>query len=326
MYGAPDFLSLAALSELLEVEAPSPRRRRAPSPSRTPKKKISAGKPAVEMPLEDVPVEGSQEMLLGSPVSVLPAASAVASEAGAKKVATATVEVGSGGMSPRQPSVARPEGVSSPRVRSALQPPASDAVPAAPQQGAGDQGAEQEGEEGVAAATQLPEKPSTPPQPESKAATQAEEDVDAEAADVEEEEEEAPADAEASGAASADAEAAEGGDLDLVVPAVEGDLPEDSVVVFVLGGPGSGKGTQCERIKARYAGVVHLSAGDLLRDEVKSGSVLGAKCAALMKEGQLVPMHVSQGCLGWGGGKGWRYVSIVRCACKDFQLAPRHVF
>lgn len=34
-----------------------------------------------------------------------------------------------------------------------------------------------------------------------------------------------------------------------------------------LGGPGSGKGTQCEKIVANY-GLSHLSSGDLLRDEV----------------------------------------------------------
>jgi adenylate kinase/UMP-CMP kinase len=59
------------------------------------------------------------------------------------------------------------------------------------------------------------------------------------------------------------------------------------------GGPGAGKGTQCDRIKARYAGVVHLSAGDLLRAEVASGSQVGAACAALMKDGKLVPVSVT---------------------------------
>ena len=37
-------------------------------------------------------------------------------------------------------------------------------------------------------------------------------------------------------------------------------------VVFVLGGPGAGKGTQCERIVSTF-GYKHLSAGDLLRAE-----------------------------------------------------------
>ena len=42
-------------------------------------------------------------------------------------------------------------------------------------------------------------------------------------------------------------------------------------IVFIVGGPGSGKGTQCERIVAKY-GYCHLSSGDLLREEVASGS------------------------------------------------------
>jgi adenylate kinase family enzyme len=38
--------------------------------------------------------------------------------------------------------------------------------------------------------------------------------------------------------------------------------PRDNAkIVFVLGGPGSGKGTQCEKILAHYRGIVHLSAG-----------------------------------------------------------------
>jgi UMP-CMP kinase len=41
--------------------------------------------------------------------------------------------------------------------------------------------------------------------------------------------------------------------------------------VFVLGGPGAGKGTQCANIVKEY-GWVHLSAGDLLRAERESGS------------------------------------------------------
>eukprot|EP00877_Chromochloris_zofingiensis_P005325 jgi/Chrzof1/14794/Cz09g16130.t1 len=88
---------------------------------------------------------------------------------------------------------------------------------------------------------------------------------------------------------------ANGGE-ELVVPEVEGQLSPDASIIFVLGGPGSGKGTQCERIVAKY-GYKHLSAGDLLRDEVKSGSDLGKQCEQIMKEGKLVPMEVIIGLL-----------------------------
>ncbi|GBM82166.1 Adenylate kinase isoenzyme 1 [Araneus ventricosus] len=59
-------------------------------------------------------------------------------------------------------------------------------------------------------------------------------------------------------------------------------------VIFVIGGPGSGKGTQCERIVQKY-GFTHLSTGDLLRDEVNSGSLRGERLTDIMKKGQLVP-------------------------------------
>lgn len=43
---------------------------------------------------------------------------------------------------------------------------------------------------------------------------------------------------------------------------------KDTTVVFILGGPGSGKGTQSERIQKEFK-FTHLSAGDLLRAERK---------------------------------------------------------
>ncbi|EFJ39051.1 hypothetical protein VOLCADRAFT_108787, partial [Volvox carteri f. nagariensis] len=79
---------------------------------------------------------------------------------------------------------------------------------------------------------------------------------------------------------------------EIALPPVKGSLPEDAQIIFVLGGPGSGKGTQCDKIKQDYK-CVHLSAGDLLRAEVKSGSVVGKKCEELMREGKLVPFAVT---------------------------------
>ncbi|GAQ90693.1 adenylate kinase [Klebsormidium nitens] len=66
----------------------------------------------------------------------------------------------------------------------------------------------------------------------------------------------------------------------------------EATVVFVLGGPGCGKGTQCARMVADF-GFQHLSAGDLLRAEVQKGSALGQQLDATMKEGGLVPVDVT---------------------------------
>ena len=63
-------------------------------------------------------------------------------------------------------------------------------------------------------------------------------------------------------------------------------------VVFVLGGPGSGKGTQCEKIVAEF-GYTHLSAGDLLRAEVARGSADGQMIDGMIRNGQIVPVEVT---------------------------------
>ncbi|CAM9306757.1 unnamed protein product [Phaeothamnion confervicola] len=67
-------------------------------------------------------------------------------------------------------------------------------------------------------------------------------------------------------------------------------------VVFVLGGPGSGKGTQCERLSAEF-GYTHLSAGELLRQERESGSPDGKLIDEHIREGKIVPVALSLGLL-----------------------------
>ena len=57
--------------------------------------------------------------------------------------------------------------------------------------------------------------------------------------------------------------------------------------LLFLGPPGAGKGTQSNLYCKKYE-LDHLSTGDLLRDEVSSGSVLGLKAAEIMNKGELV--------------------------------------
>ncbi len=61
--------------------------------------------------------------------------------------------------------------------------------------------------------------------------------------------------------------------------------------IVLLGAPGSGKGTQCKQIVARY-GLLHLSSGDILRQERASDSQLGKKAQSYMDSGALVPDEI----------------------------------
>lgn len=67
-------------------------------------------------------------------------------------------------------------------------------------------------------------------------------------------------------------------------------------IFFVLGGPGSGKGTQCANLVQKFR-FDHFSAGDLLRAEVKSGSVQGVMIDEIIKEGKIVPGEITIGLL-----------------------------
>ena len=58
--------------------------------------------------------------------------------------------------------------------------------------------------------------------------------------------------------------------------------------VIFLGPPGSGKGTQAKEL-ARVYGIPHLSTGDMLREHVSKGTVLGLKAKPIMERGDLVP-------------------------------------
>ncbi|XWS47654.1 hypothetical protein CRYUN_Cryun13aG0002700 [Craigia yunnanensis] len=79
-------------------------------------------------------------------------------------------------------------------------------------------------------------------------------------------------------------------------------------ITFVLGGPGSGKGTQCIKIVETF-GFTHLSAGDLLRREISSNSADGAMILNTIKEGKIVPSQVT-----------------VKLIQKEMELRDNHKF
>lgn len=86
-------------------------------------------------------------------------------------------------------------------------------------------------------------------------------------------------------------------------------------IVFVLGAPGAGKGTQCEKIVTEF-GYVHLSAGDLLRAERnRPGSEFGELIETSIKQGKIVPVAVTCSLL-----ENAMNASIAVCICADSCL------
>lgn len=89
--------------------------------------------------------------------------------------------------------------------------------------------------------------------------------------------------------------------------------------IILCGAPGSGKGTQSEFIVKKY-GLQHLSTGDVLRAEIKTGSELGKQIDALISEGNLVPDDMMYGVIE-------NYISHLPNDCKGmiFDGYPRTV-
>ncbi|KAK4762432.1 hypothetical protein SAY86_008200 [Trapa natans] len=83
---------------------------------------------------------------------------------------------------------------------------------------------------------------------------------------------------------------------------------KDLFITFVLGGPGSGKGTQCAKIVETF-GYVHLSAGELLRREIASNSEYGSMILNTIKDGKIVPSEMT-----------------VRLIQKEMELSNNHKF
>ena len=58
--------------------------------------------------------------------------------------------------------------------------------------------------------------------------------------------------------------------------------------IVIFGAPGSGKGTQSDKMIEKY-GLNHISTGDVLRSEIKKGSDLGKTAASYIEKGNLIP-------------------------------------
>ncbi|XP_064458271.1 FYN-binding protein 1-like [Ornithodoros turicata] len=67
-------------------------------------------------------------------------------------------------------------------------------------------------------------------------------------------------------------------------------LQVDVPVIFVFGGPGSGKRTQCAMIAEKY-GFTHILSSDLVRDEVQAGTDVGKAISGVLERGELVPLE-----------------------------------
>lgn len=65
---------------------------------------------------------------------------------------------------------------------------------------------------------------------------------------------------------------------------------------IIFGAPGSGKGTQSEKIIDKY-GLFHISTGDVLRDHIKRGTDLGKIADSYISQGQLIPDDLMIGIL-----------------------------
>jgi adenylate kinase len=69
-------------------------------------------------------------------------------------------------------------------------------------------------------------------------------------------------------------------------------MPTDSPpLIILLGAPGSGKGTQAASIVKEF-GVVHISTGDMFRENIKNQTPIGQKAKSYIDAGQLVPDDV----------------------------------
>ena len=94
--------------------------------------------------------------------------------------------------------------------------------------------------------------------------------------------------------------------------------------LILFGPPGSGKGTQSEKIIEKYS-LVHLSTGDLLRSQIAQQTALGLEAKKLMDKGQLVPDEVVVGMISTAleenpAAKGFLFDGFPRTAAQAESL------
>jgi len=81
--------------------------------------------------------------------------------------------------------------------------------------------------------------------------------------------------------------------------------------IVLFGPPGSGKGTQSEKVIEKY-GLKHISTGDLLREEVAAETELGKKAKAIMDKGELVSDKI--------------VIAMIRKKLEEHQEGPGFIF
>ena len=81
--------------------------------------------------------------------------------------------------------------------------------------------------------------------------------------------------------------------------------------IVLFGPPGSGKGTQSEKIIEKY-GLIHISTGDLLREQVAAQTDLGMQAKEIMEKGELVSDNI--------------VIGMIRNKLEDHQDASGFIF
>ncbi|GAB1301253.1 Nucleoside-diphosphate kinase [Apodemus speciosus] len=71
----------------------------------------------------------------------------------------------------------------------------------------------------------------------------------------------------------------------------EKDILRYPLIIFVVGGPGCGKGTQCRNMAMKY-GFYHVELGQLLREEAQRSTQRGRQIRDIMQKGLLLPTAV----------------------------------